>query len=181
MKIFAVYTKLHLTEQPDWLDGFREQYDKPWFFHNTLKQPCFIKDKELPELRSTLDRFFSEHPGNITVSFDEVVVDETKQGKVIMVRAKSAEPLVKLQKALVQQLAQYDRYIKPDHRQYEKDFDPHITIGRHLSDEQYREASVLLDKGCACTGMIDEVVFAVVKDDTVEEGMNPANHTVYRL
>ncbi len=98
-----------------------------------------------------------------------------------MIRAQSARQLVNLQRALLSALVQYTNYVDARHQEYEKNFEPHITIGRDLPARQYGEALKYLKDGCVCVGTIKEVVLAVVKDDTVEEGMNPANHTVYRL
>ncbi len=184
MKIFALYTKFDLTSGPPWLDEFRKKYDEPWDLHITLKQPCFIPDGEVGKLRSRVKSFFSELeiPDHvIPVRFEEVFVHHSEDGVTVMVRAERSESLLTLQRNVVGALADYMQYVDPDSRAYEENFDPHITIGRRLSPEQHREASTYLANGCVCEGTIKKVVLSVVKDETLEEGLNPANQTVYDL
>ena len=184
MKIFALYAKFDLTSGPPWLDEFRKKYDEPWDLHITLKQPCFIPDEGVEKLRSRVKSFFSELqiPSHlIPINFKEIFTHKGEHGMTIMVRAKPAKLLSALQKDLVRALADYTDYVDPDSRAYEENFDPHITIGRRLSPEHHREASTYLADGYVCEGIIKKVVLSVVKDETLEEGLDPANKTAYDL
>lgn len=184
MKVFAVYANVELTDKPSWLDDFRKEYDEPWDFHVTLKQPCFIKESELDDLRQRVSQFFSKQVAKgsgMAVRFDEVVDDKGENDTTIMLRARGARDLVAIQEDLLLSLTEYVRYTRPHHQGYEENFEPHITIGRDLSDQQCQDASEYLKDGCVCEGMIREVILLVVKDDTVEEGLNPMNQTTYRL
>lgn len=184
MKIFAVYTNVELTKQPPWFDEFRQKFDQPWDLHVTLKQPCFVEEGSINDLKQQLSQHFSAGQAGsntLSVCFDGIVTgDKDQDGVTIMLRVKDSKELIDLQKDLLSVIPKYD-YVKPHHQAYEQNFDPHITIGRDLSDQQYAEASEYLRSGCSCGGIIQRIVLAVVNQDTVEEGTNPDNQTIYSL
>ncbi len=184
MKIFAIYTKLVLIIKPDWLDEFREQYHQPWDWHVTLKQPCFIEEDKVDRVRRKVDDFFSNlviEGHKIELTFDELVSDEGKNGAVVMVASRNAQRLMELQKNLCAVLYEYQNYVEPEFQGYEKHFNPHITIGDHLSGERYAESLEYLKNGCWCEGVINEVILSIVNDRSLDEAKRESNMTAYSL
>ena len=117
----------------------------------------------------------------MTVRFDQVVTDKDQGGVCIMIKAKNTKELIVIQKALVSALSGYADYVEPHSQKYEENFDPHITIGDELSDQQYAEALEYLKDGFSCEGIIREVVLVTVNKATIEESFHPENQTVFNL
>jgi 2'-5' RNA ligase len=184
MKIFAIYTNLILTKKPDWLDKFRQKYDKSYDFHITLKQPCFIEEEKVPGLRQQVSSFFnSTHTQNhkIEIIFDDVLTDKGDDGVTVMVRAQNNPALVSLQKDLRSFLKDYDNYVKPKYKSYEENFEPHITIARNLSEDQFGEALMFLNGNIQCEGEISRIILSILNEITPEEARNPLSQTLYIL
>ena len=184
MKIFAIYTKLALTQKPEWLDEFRQKFHKPWEYHITLKQPCYVANEKVEELKTIVTRFFAEletPSDKINLTLNQIKVDKTEDGTVIMVNAQNPEQITELQKNLCARLAEYTDYVSPITQTYEQNFNPHITIGDNLTDEHYQEALTYLKDGCACEGEITQIVLSIVKDTSLEEANNTANQTIFHL
>lgn len=185
MKIFAVYAKLDLVKKPDWLDDFRLKYDKPYFFHLTLKQPCFIEEPEIPVIKDKLSKFFDELilPNHaINLIFDELITEKVEgKGFYIMIGARRNEDIFKLQSQVKGILVNYKNYKEPETKAYEDNFKPHITIARQLNGNKFSQAKTDLKNDYTCEGVITEIVLSVIKEDTLQESNNPENLTVYRL
>ncbi|MDO8489887.1 MAG: 2'-5' RNA ligase family protein [bacterium] len=180
MKIFALYTTIALTKKPDWLDGFMEKY-QPRGLHVTLKQPCLIEEENIDDLKQMVAQFFSHYgSGRLEVVFDEVVYNKDVSG-AIMVCARNADTLVRLQKDLCLSLSKYSRYVELRRKEYEVNFRPHITIGDEITEEDYVSSLSFLKNGCLCEGVIGEVVLAIVDDMSTEEAINPKNKYMFRL
>jgi 2'-5' RNA ligase len=182
MKIFALYTNLKLKEKPAWFDEFTEKYGAWWEPHITLCQPRHINDDEIDQLKEIANDFFSKlrilgHA--IEVSFNSILPQSDKNA--IMLKAENNATLMKLQRELCAMLSEYTHYVDPLTQSYEENFEPHITIARDLSEEQYREACDYLKDECSCQGIIDEIVLAIVKENTPEEANNPVNQMRYKL
>ena len=182
MKIFALYTNLTLYQKPTWFDEFRVQYDEPCELHITLIQPRFIEEGDIPALKELVSAFFAKMPisaHKIDVTFGEVSV---KSGLgAIMLVAKDGGTLARLQKNLRTLLSAYRTYTDPLTQSYEENFEPHVTIGKNLSEDRYQEALRILKGDVICVGIVDEIVFPIVRQTTLEEACNPANQTRYRL
>lgn len=180
MKIFAVYTNITLTKKPDWLDGFLEKY-QPRIPHVTLKQPCYIEEEHVSDLKQKVSQFISKcKMGALQVVFDKVVYDKDKSG-TIMVCARNAERLIQFQKDLCLTLSEYSDYVELRRREYEKKFRPHVTIGDEIPEENYNESLGYLKDGCVCEGVIREVVLAVVNNMSAEEADNTKNKNIFIL
>lgn len=201
MKIFGLYTNVTLTKKPEWLDNFLGKY-QPRGLHVTLIQPRTIEENDIEVLKQKVSQFISEHSGPINVAFDEVIYNKEEVG-AILVCARNADTLMRLQKDLRLTLSEYNNYAELVGENYEKNFWPHITIGDKIPQQQYEEALDLLkDDSCheevidgaisrltrqplksdsRCEGTISEVVLAIVNDMTTEEANNPLNKTMYSL
>lgn len=180
MKIFALYTDVTLTKQPKWLDGFVEKYQLHGL-HVTLKQPCFIKEEDIPALKEKVELFVSKCDiGRLDVVFDEAVYNTDISG-AIMLCARNAPRLIQLQQGLCGALQDYNSYVDPDTKAYEKNFRPHITIGDAIPQKEYQESLKFLKEEYACEGTLSSLVLSVVSAMTLEEITNPANKTTYHL
>ncbi|MBI2645088.1 2'-5' RNA ligase family protein [Candidatus Uhrbacteria bacterium] len=180
MKIFALYTNITLTKKPDWLDDFLKKY-QPHGLHVTLIQPRFIKEDDSDEVKRKISQFFAQQTIDpMSVVFDEAMYNKDTSG-AIMLYARNAKELMRLQKELCEILSEYSSYVDPATEEYEKNFRPHITIGDTIPNEQYQESLKILEEGYMCEGIIKEVVLAVVKNQTLEEITNPANKIIYKL
>lgn len=181
MKIFAVYARVVLTKKPEWLDAFREEFDEPFELHITCVQPRFIDEDRCVELRQTVDQFFQTGICQINFYFDEIVSGPDTDGVTIMIGSRDMPSLVSFQKSLVAKLAKYGSYTKPEYEGYEKNFWPHLTIGRKLSANQAQRAYECLKNGAVCQGRVEEVVLTIVNEQTVEEARNPLQRSTFTL
>ncbi len=181
MKIFAIYSNVKLDKKPDWLDEFRKKYDKPYEFHITLKQPCYIEEDKVSELKEKISNFFNTSKYKFEVVFDSIVSNRDEDGITIMLKANNVNDLVLFQKDLCTYLGEYTTYLKPKYKGYEKDFVPHITIARNISETQEMEAMKYLQNEFVCGGEINSVTLSIVNNNTPEESKNPANQSIYSL
>ena len=184
MKTFAIYTIVNIKRKPKWLDAFRAKYDDPYEFHVTLKQPSFIENESLSELKDKVIKFFKEKQiKKIKVNFSKVILDEPASDSegTIMIGATEKKALSKLQKDLVSYLKNYNAYCDPQSKAWEENFVPHITIGRDLQKQRFNQAVSELPEKVIVQTVIDEIVLAIVPNDNPEERINPKNLTVFYL
>ena len=189
MKIFAVFAKVELTKNPEWLDAFRKKYHDEYQSHVTLKQMCFIEDDQIPDVKARVseamrDSIVPEHV--IRVVFDQLKdfdIKNSDTGLCVPIFADANEKLHALQKRICVSLKSYTRYFEKELKQYEEHFSPHITIGDGLTAEQYFQAiRELREHGdYACEGSIREVVLSVIPEFTAKEAKNENNWTTYTL
>lgn len=186
MLVFGVYSTVSLTQKPEWLDVFRAKYDKPYAYHVTLKQSCFLDEDQKEEVRARLDVFFQKRmspKGPIELVFSKLVkARELHDGcTTIMIDAEPHPLLERLQKEIVTVLDTYRNYCKAESEVWERDFHPHITIARNLPDDQLLLAERDLHSDLVCRGVITQVVLSRVKEDTPEEAKKLENQTTYLL
>ncbi|MBI4599120.1 hypothetical protein HY734_02920 [Candidatus Uhrbacteria bacterium] len=80
MKIFAIYARVVLSEKLSELDAFRQKYNDAYDPHITLKQPCWIEEDRVPELKRAVASFFQhlEIPGHrMDLCFEVLLPDQT--------------------------------------------------------------------------------------------------------
>lgn len=183
MKIFVVTADIELTNKPEWLDDFRNRYDKPYRYHITLKQPCFVNEDQVREIKDRLATLFSKSQSNkkIDLRFGELKISTDAPGKVCVMINSSDETVHKLQKKVVEALSQFTSYYKPEYQAYEKQFVPHITIARDLDSQKLREVSMELEQDYTYEGRIEKVILTVVDNFGPEEASNSKNQTIYNL
>jgi 2'-5' RNA ligase len=185
MRIFGLFADVTFTQKPAWLDDFRARYDEPYNYHLTLKQPCYIQKEKIPELKGEVQEFFStqEIQGHrIDLVFDRLFIrPESPKGAYIMILAQENPVLMKFQRHLREALAQYQNYLTPESSQWERDFKPQITIARHLSPEQLKDARRDLHEDYRCVGSINEVYLQVVEEKNVGEANRQDNRTIFLL
>jgi 2'-5' RNA ligase len=183
MKIFVVTADIELTSRPEWLDDFRNRYDKPYRYHITLKQPCSVNEDQVEEIKDRLATLFSKSRSSqkIDLKFDELKISPDAPGEICIMINSSNETVRKLQKKVVDALSQFANYYKPEYQTYEKQFEPHITIARDLDSQKLQEASKELEQDYTCEGKIGKVVLTVVGNFGPEEANDSKNQTIYNL
>lgn len=183
MKLFAVYADLELLTKPSWLDAFRAKYDKPYPYHVTLKQTCYIEEAQIVALKQRLSSFFKtlripDHA--IALEFDHILID-TNDGS-IMVSCTKDSLITNVQKDLVKALSSYNHYYEPQSEAWEQDFHPHITIARELTPELLNQAKTELEADdVPLIGSIKDVTLVIVSNVAAQEAKLPKNRTRYHL
>lgn len=178
IKFFQISADFDLTKKPDWFDNFRLKYDLPYDYHITLKTTTNFKREDFDslgrELKAILDKYKS-----FSVVFGELFISQAPSGWCIMIRAKHNEELFALQKEIAEEFSKYGDHTTKERASYEKDFNPHITIARHLDVEQLEKAKSELKEDLVCEALIDSITLRTVKEDTFEEWSNPENMMIY--
>lgn len=180
MKIFAVYGRLNLTKKPEWFDDFRAKYGTIVEYHVTFKQPCFIEESQISDLKEKLSNVFENFavPGHkIDMIFDRLYSNKD----AVMVRTKETGPIMDLQKQIRDTLKDYDKYVYPERKTYEYDFHPHVSIALDLTPEQYTAATKEVKPDYRCEGVIEEIVLVVVNAKQAGFPADPENQTIYHL
>lgn len=181
---FAIYAKIILLEKQGWLDDFIEKYNEPYDLHITLKQPCFINEIEVNELRNKVARFFKDRvEKKIKVDFRKFILDKPnlENSGCIMIGTSDNKKLLGLQGSIRKLLVDYSDYCDLKTKVYEENFVPHITIGNKLTAEKFEKALSELPQKLALQGTVDEIVLAIVNDESEAERKNPENLTTFRL
>lgn len=186
-KIFAVYCVVKLNNQPEWLDDFRKKYDEAYDFHITLKQPAYIEENQLSEIKKKLNGIlndFAKNKHKIILTFDKLLLDEsdnTEKSGYIYLFSENNGSIDDLQLKIRAELKDYSEYCNPKSLDYEYDFKPHITIARGLTNKRFKEAVAEVKNDYTCGGEITEVILSCVKEISVEEAHNHNNLTIYKL
>ena len=187
MKIFAVYSKVELTTKPSFLDVLQNKYNNQYDLHITFKQPCYIKKEQTADVKNRLSKFFKTlkiQNHRISFIFDEIIEDDgniNNEFCLMLGSEKRNKTLDKLQKNIVSSLDGYDNFYEEETREYEKNFNPHITIASDLNKKEYLSIKENVKQGFVCKGFIQDVTLAIVKDVSLKEAKNPKNLTMFRL
>ena len=182
MKIYVVIAKVELIKKPEWLDDFRAKYDEPFEPHITLKQPAFIEESEAEEIDERLKVVLADYTSPLTIRFDKLHPDPgSSDNACIMIDSDKNGGIADLQKKIAKALASYSNYYKPYYREYEINFQPHITIARDLDKPRYQEALQTLDRDYSCVGQVNEIKLIVVQNFGPTEANMPSNQTIYHL
>ena len=177
MKIFAVYSRLNFIKKPEWLDGFRNKYNYPYTYHVTLKQPTYIQEDDVVNVKDILSDVFSalELPKHkIDIVFDKVIIDTP-----IMIATTKIGEIGILQNKIARALRSYNNFVKPESKNWEEDFNPHITLTDDLDAEKLEQAKLDIKEDVRCEAVIEEIVLTVAQDMTSAEGSK--DKTVYKL
>lgn len=187
-KIYTVYCTVKLDDSHEWLEAFRAKYDRQHPFHITMKQPAYIDDKDLPKIKSRLEEILYELPSSvpkIRLTFNNLQIDEHDADDgmawIYVFAGERNKLLDDLQKHIRDELGAYSSYQFKNSSIYERDFNPHLTIGGHLNSQMLEEARIDLPKTISLNGEVDKLILSCVNEPTLEEANNPNNLTVYSL
>lgn len=179
-KMFNIVAEFELSKKPNWLDDFRKKYDKPYDYHIALKNCTYFNKDDLRNIKLNLKKVLEPY-NKIKVVFNDLFINSASKGECIMIRAEKNETLMRLQKELSDEFSKYGEYVSEEARKFENNFEPHITIARHLSPEQLNNAKKELKEDTYCEAIIYEIVLTIAKDDIFEEWSNPNNETLFSL
>lgn len=179
MKIFYITIDFTLAEKPEWLSDFRQKYDDEYEpeFHITIKQATnFNKEDEIRLNQVLTETIIQFAP--MTIEFDKLSYSSTDNGNVIMIMAKDNSQLNLLQSGLREKLDQFGDVIKSYYRDFETNFEPHITIARHLSDEQLELAKKELGENTPYIATVNTITLHISTKE-VEAGIYPDYEKTY--
>ena len=188
MKIFALYIKIKLTKKPEWFEEFLEKYFEPVDLHITLIQPRYVDEKQTDDLELKVSELIKK--ANVVgterkLFFDNLVTDRGSDGKyILMLNSGESHFLNNFQKELRLVLKDYNFYVDNSSKEYEINFNPHITIAIDLDELAKEEAEkyFITDHGFeGVIGVIGELVLVMVKDQSIEERTNPNNKKIFIL
>ncbi|MBI2589493.1 2'-5' RNA ligase family protein [Candidatus Berkelbacteria bacterium] len=182
MKIMAVWGKVLLKNEPDWLLHLRERNNNFYEYHVTLKQPCWIDESQLPKIEQQLSDCLAKFKvldHSIELNFNKLEVDETDG--IILLFARNQQLIASLQKEIVSCLANYGNYVSPESEEYEANFRPHLTLAFDLSPDEVKSVSNLIPNNPVLNGRITQLVLSAVKEINPKEATNPSNFIIYSL
>ena len=179
-KMFNIVADFKLNVKPNWLDDFRRKYDKPYQYHITLKTSTYFDENRFEDLKFSLNEILKLF-NPIEITFNQVFTGQTSKGGCIMIKACKNNNLIALQRKISDKLSEYGEHITKEYKQYEKSFNPHITIARQLSPERFIQASSEIEENTQCKAIIEEVVLTVAKNDSFDEWSNSSNKTHFYL
>lgn len=173
-KIFQIAAEFDLNKKPDWLDSFRLKYDQPYSYHITLKTSTYFDRNGFRNLKDELSDMARKYT-QFKVIFNKLFISSSSGGGCIMIKAKNNNILLKLQNEIAEKFSKYGEHIAKEYKIFENNFKPHITIARHLAQEQLRSAKGELKKDLFCEALVKELVLTTVKNDLFEEWSDPEN------
>ncbi len=147
--------------------------------HITLKQSCFVHEKNEEDIHNKLANFFTllRIPNHsIDVTFDTIIIPN--EG-CIMINARENMVLSQLQKNIIHTLRDHSHYTAPELESYEKNFIPHMTIAQDVC--LIKEDLGALRSDCFFKAEIRDITCIFVREQTLEEAQNPNNKTIYQL
>lgn len=161
MNRFDVYAHVELIDPPKYLLALWNKHRRDRQPYITLKQTCFIEDKDIPRVKELLDAYFVGREGarEINLVFDRAI--PPAGGDILMLAAKDSTELSKLQSDIVSTLGDYRNYIEDRLESFEKNFTPHLTVAIGLGEEEKSSIFKKLQEVCPCEGIVKEVVLSV--------------------
>lgn len=185
MKIFALYIKIKLTKKPEWFGEFLEKYFEPVGLHITLIQPRCVDEKQISDLEFKVNELIKRInvvEDDKKLFFDKLVIDKGSDGKYIfMLNCRKNKFLINFQKELRVAFKDYDFYVDDSNKEYEVNFNPHITVATDLDEHAKGEAEKYFIPDYLFEGVLGELVSVVVKDQTIEERKNINNQKTFTL
>lgn len=184
MKHFHISAEFDLTRKPVWLEDFRDKYDSSYAYHVTLKNPTEIKEEDVEKLHEELAELIEKcklKGRGLEIDFEKLMFGGTSKGRAIMIRAEKDERLFEFQESLSRKLGQFGKNTNDDHTRFEKNFEPHITIGRHLNEQQFEEAKKDLGKDTKITGNLARITLTVVDEPIEKNWINLDNKTYFTI
>lgn len=180
MKYFHVSLGFGIKDRPTWLEGFREQYDKPYPYHVTLKNETEIEEEDIPELKKQVAELVKKYDAKgLDLLFNKVSINKTSKGHCMMIGVNGNGKIRELQSDIVQKLGVFGKIASEDHRNFEENFEPHITIARHLSDRQLLQAEKELPSKVEFMIEPEKIVLTIVNSPIIEERLKENNRNYF--
>jgi 2'-5' RNA ligase len=183
MKIFALYLRVTLTNKPTWFNSLREKYSSNSILHITLIQPRYIENNKIDKLKNIVGTVLNNNRINDEdreLIFTDSVIEEDN-GKYLLMSFVKNESIFRLQNNLLNELGEFKNYCDDITKEYEIDFRPHITVADLIDKSHTDEVSNLISKDHNLQGEIEDLVLAIVKEQSVEESENPDNWNVFNI
>jgi 2'-5' RNA ligase len=180
MMIFYVSADFDLDQKPNWLDDFRKKYDEPYEYHITLKNSAYTEEKNIDEIKMKLGEICKRYKP-FSISFTQLFHDKTRRGETIMIKADGNQTLMALQKEVSISLKQFGPHIKDYYKTFEENFNPHVTIGRHLNDEQFIKAMSEIQTPINCTAQISKIVLTTSRAQNLIEVQDSIKNVTFKL
>lgn len=180
MHAYYIAAEFELREKPEWLDDFRKRYDDPFPYHVTLRGPAYFEKADLGKIQNVLVEIVGR-TALFEVIFDTYNFSRTDNGHCVMVDARSNPLLHNLQRAIQTALRGAGEYVKPASVEYDANFHPHITIGRHLDDEQFKKAKAELKSSIVCCADVTDIALDIMDHETVTDLPRSMQKFVYAL
>ncbi len=185
MHIFAVYTLIDLIEKPPWFDHIQSHLGTGYAPHITLKQPCFIESESISDLKEKMVNLLKrvQIPGHcIKLNFSKGRITKDRPDDIcIMLDAEKNAVIDNLQKEILSVLGEYKNYCNPDSENWEKNFQPHLTLASEANEET---KSYLLNKigdDAHGIGLIREITLSIVEQNKPKMANDKKNQTIYKL
>lgn len=184
MKIFSVYLRVDTTVKPEWFDDVRSKFSSNNILHITLLQPRYVKEDEIASLKRQIESViknytFTNADKELNFSSHRIEIDLNDK-YIFMAYIERNMKIESLQKALVYELSKYNQYCDMNTIDYEQNFNPHLTIADQIElDKDSRK--IFAQEPFILKGVIQDLVLAVVNDQTVSEIENPDNWIVMDL
>ena len=179
MKIFQISSNFILKKKPEWLDGFRKKFDEPYPYHITLRISTYLKKEDINSLKDDIREVIEGHEP-MKVVFDRVEYGRSEKGERIMIMAQANEALTRLHDEISGKVSKYGKHIKKEYREFEDNYEPHVTIARHMSKSKLKEAKKEL-KDIKCEAMVKRIMLAVVDKDDFFEWTSIGNRSYFEL
>lgn len=180
MKYFHLSLGFRIKDRPKWLEEFRKEYDKPYPYHVTLKNETELKEGDIQALKKKVAEILKGYNSkDLDLVFDRVNVNETSKGHCIMVAACDGGQVKKLQAEIVSKLNVFGDISSEDHKRFEENFDPHITIARHLTDRQLLQAEKDLPNKVRFEIEPEKLVLSIVNEPVIEERLKEKNRSYF--
>ena len=184
MKIFAIYLRVNLTEKPEWLDSFRSEYSSTSILHITLVQPRYIHEDQIQDIKDKVSEVLSKEKidsGDKELIFDKTELEEDVDRYLLMSFINENESILNLQKKLVEALKNFDSYCSEETKEYEANFQPHLTIADKIDSGSKDIALKLASENNTLKGNIMDLVLAIVNEQSVSESENPDNWIIFHI
>jgi 2'-5' RNA ligase len=163
MKLYLfIRADLHVAKKPEWLDAFRGKYDEVFPYHISLKRAVEAPEGDKEQIIEKVTKIANNFKP-FEVRFEEIFFGKTKFGHTVMVRADHSKELHDLRNQVFDEFKNYNIYFQPEHKAFDKDFNPHVTIARHLSDERLTKAKQEIYEPFEMIAKINSLKFALTE------------------
>ncbi|MFA6422354.1 MAG: 2'-5' RNA ligase family protein [Candidatus Buchananbacteria bacterium] len=179
-KLFQISADFNLKTKPAWLHDFRLKYDLPYDYHITLKTTTNFEYDNFEKLNIELKNISNSYQ-SFEIIFDKLFIAHALHGWCIMIKAQYNKKIIELQKEIVTKFSKYGSHITKKEEDFENDFNPHITIARHLSSKQLEKAKDELKNNLICEATIDSLILTTMEKDIFEELSDPNNRIIYKF